>query len=26
VAVQSVVGQGSTFTMTLPLLGHEETM
>jgi two-component system, chemotaxis family, CheB/CheR fusion protein len=25
VAVQSVVGQGSTFTITLPLLGHEET-
>jgi two-component system, chemotaxis family, CheB/CheR fusion protein len=24
VAVQSVVGQGSTFTITLPLLGHEE--
>ena len=25
VTVQSVVGQGSTFTITLPLLGHEET-
>ena len=25
VAVQSTVGQGSTFTITLPLLGHEET-
>jgi two-component system CheB/CheR fusion protein len=25
VAVQSVVGQGSTFTITLPLLGDEET-
>jgi two-component system CheB/CheR fusion protein len=25
VAVQSVVDQGSTFTITLPLLGHEET-
>ena len=25
VAVQSVVGQGSTFTITLPLLGREET-
>jgi signal transduction histidine kinase len=25
VAVQSVVGQGSTFTITLPLLGHEAT-
>jgi signal transduction histidine kinase len=25
VAVQSVVGQGSTFTITLPLMGNEET-
>jgi two-component system CheB/CheR fusion protein len=25
VTVQSVVGQGSTFTITLPLLGHEAT-
>ena len=25
VTVQSVAGQGSTFTITLPLLGHEET-
>jgi signal transduction histidine kinase len=25
VAVQSVMGQGSTFTITLPLMGHEET-
>jgi two-component system sensor histidine kinase HydH len=25
VAVQSVVDQGSTFTITLPLMGHEET-
>jgi len=25
VTVQSVVGQGSTFTITLPLMGHEET-
>ena len=25
VTVQSVAGQGSTFTITLPLLGQEET-
>ena len=26
IAVQSIVGQGSTFTITLPLRGQEETM